>query len=330
MNHSNPNPNHIPQSSSANMCDTPFDNWYAPSQNEMHVAWNSGNTAFLWNEINNPMMPCEQKMCRDVRISGNSTLCSTGTFYLSNLPVGASVSWSRSANLSYVSGQNSTAYRVSPSSSGSGWVEAKVTLDGCGKAVIRKNVSIGKPSLANFYPRGPISLSTYQYGYYTVPIAQNSTSQRMKIVKDGSTVATGNSTSIGYSFLNPGTYRVIAEASNNCGTISSGLTVTVSGSGGGGCQYVLELSSSNPSSNVFQYRLIAPPVLCVISEEQESTQGAFSQNSLTILDFKGNIVLAQKLDNDFFEIDLSNKETGMYLVRVNWKGQQLSDRIIKN
>jgi hypothetical protein len=80
---------------------------------------------------------------------------------------------------------------------------------------------------------------------------------------------------------------------------------------------VLELSSSNPSSNVFQYRLIAPPVLCLMSEEQESTQGAFSQNSLTILDCKGNVVPAQKLDNDFFEIDLSNRETGMYIVRVN-------------
>jgi len=60
------------------------------------------------------------------------------------------------------------------------------------------------------------------------------------------------------------------------------------------------------------------------------SKSELSQNAVTVLDFKGNIVLAQKLDNDFFEIDLSNKENGMYLVRVNWKGQQLSDRIIKN
>jgi hypothetical protein len=62
-------------------------------------------------------------------------VCNTNTtFSLGNLPPGSSVTWTKSDNLTYVSGQNSANYTVKatgPATSGEGWVQ--ITMNGpCG------------------------------------------------------------------------------------------------------------------------------------------------------------------------------------------------------
>ena len=68
--------------------------------------------------------------------TGPTLLCTSdqGTYTLSNVPAGVSVSWSTSLNLSIVSGQDSnpvTVQATSPFISGLGWVRASITGD-CG------------------------------------------------------------------------------------------------------------------------------------------------------------------------------------------------------
>jgi len=82
-------------------------------------------------------------------VTGSTTVCSSSTtFTLSNLPNGYTVTWTKSSNLVYVSGQD-TSYTVkalSPTTSGFGWVQATVSGP-CGNVPpIRHNVSVGPPA----------------------------------------------------------------------------------------------------------------------------------------------------------------------------------------
>lgn len=319
-------------SNQQDVCVSIFDKWeIATNINYTHAEFNQQATDFLWEEIhtNRSNAKCA-KLC-NAYITGPLNLCSESTFSIANLPDGATVDrWTKNNLVTgFTTGNNSAKFK--PSGTGRGYVGVYITIPGCGIARLNYHFDVGKPSLSGFYPSGPSSRSTYQYGYYTVPTAQGGTFQVMKILRNGSVVATGNSNNIGYTFTEVGNYRVIAEASNSCGTISSGINVAVGGSGGGDCPYYLEITSSNPSSSIFQYRIIAPPVEepCMLLEEEESSQSEFL-NSITILDQYGNTIINQNIDQEVFEIDLTHKETGVYFVRVKWNGQELSDRIMKN
>lgn len=83
-------------------------------------------------------------------VSGPTLVCNTNTtFNLQNLPAGTSVTWTRSSNLTYVSGQGTTQYRVRAANSitnGPGWLKA--TINGpCGKVELPKHVIwVGTPT----------------------------------------------------------------------------------------------------------------------------------------------------------------------------------------
>jgi len=97
--------------------------------------------------------------------SGPSIVCNTSTeFNLSILPPGSTVTWTKSSNLTYLSGQGTTEYKVmaaSFSTSGAGWVQA--TINGpCGSLQLpRHDVWVGTPM-----PSQPIV--HYKPGYYSV------------------------------------------------------------------------------------------------------------------------------------------------------------------
>lgn len=78
-----------------------------------------------------------------ITVTGPSSVCSSNaTFVAQGVPAGAAISWTRSSNLTYVSGQGTTSYTVSANAGGAGWVEAAIS-NGCGTRVIRNNVQIG-------------------------------------------------------------------------------------------------------------------------------------------------------------------------------------------
>jgi hypothetical protein len=83
-------------------------------------------------------------------IPGPTTLCSTSTqtYTLSGIPSSISITWSKSSNLNYVSGQGTTSYSVRAASSTantSAWVKATLSTS-CSSRVITKNLWIGGPS----------------------------------------------------------------------------------------------------------------------------------------------------------------------------------------
>lgn len=79
-------------------------------------------------------------------ISGPSQICTQGTYTIDNLPAGATVAWSNSSLLKYVSGQGTNSYTVQGLSQGSATLTATLTMSSGNTILITYAVWIGKPS----------------------------------------------------------------------------------------------------------------------------------------------------------------------------------------
>lgn len=139
--------------------------------NENHVQITQRNGSWLFQEIQGTtaFSSCLY-LCSGstgATISGSSVVCGNNSnFVLNNVPVGATITWTNSTNLSYVSGQGTTSYFVSKNNSGTGYVSASVTTE-CGTfAVPQFNVHVGGYSSSDYPVTGPGSACRNENVYY--------------------------------------------------------------------------------------------------------------------------------------------------------------------
>ena len=122
---------------------TPFDSYYAPDENQEHITFKAPSINWIESELGT-----------NWEIAGSELVCSNSnsTFNVLNLPQHATVTWSQSKNLTPVVGQGTNSYTIKTNSSGSGWVNATVSI-GWDIRVIQKNFWVGanKP--------GPITIT---------------------------------------------------------------------------------------------------------------------------------------------------------------------------
>jgi len=76
-----------------------------------------------------------------ISLSGPSTLCTTGTYTISNLPAGVTVQWNVSNNLQIVSSAGSSVILQSIGA-GAGWIEAVITIFGNNITLPRYNIQV--------------------------------------------------------------------------------------------------------------------------------------------------------------------------------------------
>lgn len=95
---------------------TSFAAYYSQASNQSHTQLTPQNARFILHEL------AGTNLCTPisgVSISGPTTVCNTNTtFTLNNMPAGYTVSWTRSSNLAYVSGQGTGTYRVKAARAG--------------------------------------------------------------------------------------------------------------------------------------------------------------------------------------------------------------------
>ena len=162
-------------------------------------------------------------------ISGASIVCvSNSTFTLHNRPPSTAVTWTKSNNLSYVSGQGTNNYRVrasSSSTSGSGWVQANIN-----GAAVRKTFWVGKP---NFTLDGETEVGVRMPGIAIIdyPNDQYQGVTNVNWTRSGAIITVNG-------YLTTGKFRagsqagygaVYANATNACGSKESRLLINVTG-----------------------------------------------------------------------------------------------------
>lgn len=95
-----------------------------------HHSWDTGGTNAT--QLSNWLDPCNSaavttNTARSPSISGPATVCSSGTSYsISNLPPGATISWSTGSPITRVSSQGSNPCTFKSSGSGEGWIQATI------------------------------------------------------------------------------------------------------------------------------------------------------------------------------------------------------------
>jgi hypothetical protein len=101
-------------------------------------------------------------------VSGPSSLCySNATFALQNVPQGATLTWSHSSGITYVSGQNTTNYTVRATTAGTGFVQCSIQTS-CGSTTVRKDITLNAPTPVIYGPLDVNNHTTVEY-YTTIP-----------------------------------------------------------------------------------------------------------------------------------------------------------------
>jgi hypothetical protein len=256
---------------------------------------------------------CETFTITSGPITGDDIVCysTNETYNLSNCPSGATVSWSKSSNLTWIGTPSGTSCTVRASSSstyGDGWVKATITNTDNNVIYVTKDVWVGKFEGTQVSGQAAVcanSLYTYTanvpgghasaYSYsWTYPSGWTTSSQWNNNVQ----LATPQ-----YS-MTYGTVRV--AVTNACGTSGySGITVYPGYNCGGSF-----MASPNPGSDFME---ISPALneagtLKTIQTDLDITVKVF--NSM------GRIQFTSKLDRLPYRIDTSTLLDGNYIIQI--------------
>lgn len=277
----------------------------------------------------------------NLSISGPTTVCNTNTtFTLNNMPAGYTVSWTRSSNLAYVSGQGTGTYRVkatSSTTSGPGWVQAVVSGP-CGDLPpLRRSVSVGPP--ARPYIRSGSSTQTGGSASYTLSLGEVTTSLQLffedppgtasatgwEVVKTGSPQNFDLSQSGNTVLVTPlqvGTGQFTVRSYNACGESTlARVYLTIERLGGGIIDppgWPIELSP-NPARGEVLVTLGGEELR---SASANGTQLAAGDAPVVVTSATGQPVFRGTLRNGALRLNVSGWQRGVYQVVVVHQGQR--------
>jgi hypothetical protein len=317
---------------------TSFAAYYSQASNQSHTQLTPQNARFILHEL------AGTNLCTPisgVSISGSTTVCNTNTtFTLSNVPAGSTVSWTRSSNLAYVSGQGTGTYRVkatSSTTSGPGWVQAVVSGP-CGDLPpLRRSVSVGPP--ARPYIRSGSSTQTGGSASYTLSLGEVTTSLQLffedppgtasatgwEVVKTGSPQNFDLSQSGNTVLVTPlqvGTGQFTVRSYNACGESTlARVYLTIERLGGGIIDppgWPIELSP-NPARGEVLVTLGGEELR---SASANGTQLAAGDAPVVVTSATGQPVFRGTLRNGALRLNVSGWQRGVYQVVVVHQGQR--------
>ncbi len=253
-------------------------------------------------------------------VSGSSVVCSSNkTFNLNNL-TGLNVNWTTSNNINISSlTDNSVIVQASSSTvSGGGWIRAEID-NGCGEAIIEKDVWVGRP--ADPSPvQGSTDVVPNAWEYYSVP-AQEEASSYTWVIPSGWSFHHTSSTTSNQVLLVTGSSSgyVRARANNACGNSNyRSKYVTVSGNDCG--------------SPVCYFTYSPNPVEETLTVEMEPTTFDLRSNDtykISLNNKYGKIVYEAESNSICHDIDMKKMPKGMYRIVVSHKDKQQIAKILK-
>ena len=303
------------------------------SSDQFHCNWGWGGSYNGYYSLNNlnpylylytpsfaAIINLEPVMSTCDEVNGGNGVCASGSsFYVPNLPSGATVTWDKSSNITIASSQPSNPCIFQANGNGAGWVEATVNYNG--QATLeRKTVWVGLPHDITLYCEAgqgckvgdtyPLWVSPYDYEYDS--IVWGVYPGPAELIDLGHGYAS-------IRFDAPGTYTMWANNVNECGSSAYSYVTNF-------LVYEL-LMSPNPASNEVE--------ITISAGEAEGAKGAnwSSDNaySVTVLDIYGTVKIQKKYSGNKFTIPVSSLKDGNYFVKVsNDKLNSTKQLIIKH
>jgi len=276
-------------------------------------------------------------------ISGDFLICNTNeTYTLNNVQSGANISWSKSNNLTYLSGQATTSYQVKPTTTstfGVAWVEASISGIGCDNIVIRKEIQLSKFSTSDMSVSGtPGVCPGNWYTYYSNVPGGHQAGYTYQWIKPANwTIQSQGQNYITLSvpqYSQPDYGTVSARVNNGCGGWSnySGLTV-YPGYGCGGSGYYSYSVYPNPTSGILTIEAIREevPEASVLTGSEENALAEsveIEEFDYALYDMVGSPVRIGQSSDLRSSIDTSGFKKGMYHLRIVHKGQEETRTVI--
>jgi hypothetical protein len=251
-------------------------------------------------------------------ITGPTMVCSSpnSTFVLNGRPGGSTVTWTKSNNLTYVSGQGTNNYVVHASSSGSGWVAATVYNGGDSYSVPQYAFWVGGPIITDQRVDG----NAYQYGMGVspgvghwltfVPYPDNGSITDSWTVPSGIqyTIDQGNHR-LGFYFLNNPSLTFTVQAANTCGTGPSSSYYLTMQRG-----YGMTLSPNPASETVTVTRKASGTTEDIAIAD--IFEDATTIYTIRIIDFYGSLHYTATKSGESFTFPVSSLKDGQYIVQI--------------
>lgn len=260
-------------------------------------------------------------------ISGPTLICSSpnSTFTLSNRPTGTTVTWRKSNNLTYVSGQGTDNYTVNALSSGPGWIRPTVYFGSDSLTLPQYILWVGTPQ---FNISGPYEgCPNVQYTFEAIPKPYSNPSYDYSwaIYPNDGYISTSNGGRYAYitfySVYSVAGYDVKVRAQNTCGLGDYSI----------GNIWIHEcydfLLSPNPASEILTITKIE-------SESNNSNSKKVVHNdesiiyTIRILDSSGGIHYATKKSGSSFSIPISSLKNGNYIVQIVNGGNRINKQLV--
>lgn len=142
--------------------ETPFNSYFGSfTVNREHVELWTEAIDWVTKEIDG--IPQPPSSTSSPSISGPDNVCPSGYYSISNLPAGATVSWTATGSISVPPGSTGSSVTVTSTGSGSGTLTAGI-ISACGNITISKSVTYGPPTLSvSSYVDQTPQPNNYQY-----------------------------------------------------------------------------------------------------------------------------------------------------------------------
>ena len=272
----------------------------------------------------------------DISGFGFPIVCnSNSTFTLQNRPAGTTVSWSKSSNLTYVSGQGSDNYTVkaaSSTTSGVGWVEA--TIEGCGSFVPREEVWVGPYNTSIIYMSGTYGVCQGELYTYTLNLPNGHQSgytyqwnkpNNWYINNQGT-----NWISLRVPQYSTPDYGVVeARVNNGCGwSPYTGVTVYPGYSCGGVYSYSVFPNPANSSLTIertLDDELIQTDINADKPLRQDSQ--AIGDIIIKLFDKTGQLVKTKISRNNKTVINISGLKEGLYHLKIIYNEEVIDEQV---
>ncbi|MCX7546368.1 T9SS type A sorting domain-containing protein [Xanthomarina sp. F1114] len=259
-------------------------------------------------------------------ISGNSSLCSTATYSVNNLPSGVSVtSWSVSDNTIATITTNGNQATLTATGNGTVSITANL-INACGqtKPIVKNNIYVGAPDFSP-YPAmsGDNNPMVGEYKWYSVTGAEGATSYNWYFDVGNGVTGTNidgweilnygyQNKSIYVKIGNPGTTVVVCKATNACDTRTKYKYVNVRSPNDPCGDFRL---SSNPmKSGSSTNKIIYPPIdPCDNDPFGKTATNSKKIKTVEIFNSYGEPVYSKsQTENEF---NLSELKKGFYFVK---------------
>lgn len=281
----------------------------------------SGRTNGTWNnQMGYGLVDAKAAVLKalDLNISGPSNLCpadGTSNYSISNLPSGATVSWSCSGKLGIVGSTTGTTCDVKGTTGGGGSVLADVNIGGT-TTRIYKNVDVSSDPAD---PNARVYVSGYSIGNgmirleVSAPVVYGIRSyiwNAQAIGGGGSSQSTQTGPNGDYWTIPAGNYNVEVRAVTQCGHIIGTNTIYAAGS-------YSSSASPNPANNTLNVNI-----------EELENGGASTLSSasgqvyydIRLYNMQGSLLRNLRVANGQTSINVSGLPNGNYFLHVNKNG----------